>query len=256
MLLAMQRVITAFLLPPGIFVLLLLLCAGFFWRRCRWLAVCNGVLAVVLWLSSVGPVADRMIAPLEASAPLSDLSSGKVDAIVLLGGGINDGVPDLSGSGAPSEEMLARIVTAVRVYRKLQVPIVVAGGAPPEFKTPEALIVRRFLLDLGIPEERIVIEDQSRDTLENARNVAVICQKLDYDRLLVVTSAYHVRRARLAFASAGLEVEMFPANFQSAPARHYGWATWLPSVAAQATVWRAGREYIGLLYYRLALGLR
>lgn len=253
--LAIQRIITAFLLPPGLFVLVLVLSAFLAWRRYRWVAVCNGILGVALWIISAGPVADRLMAPLETGVHVESPGPGKMDAIVLLGGGIYDGVPDLSGLGAPGEDMLARIVCAVRAYRQQPVPIVVAGGSPPEFTTPEAVVVRRFLLDLGVPMEHIVLEDKSRDTLENARNVAVICKERDYRRLLVITSAYHVRRARLAFAAAGLEVAAIGANFRSATTRQYGWASWLPSAEPLETVWRAGREYIGLLYYRKVLGV-
>lgn len=253
---AVQRVITAFLLPPGLFVFLLLAAGLLLYRRRRRAALLLVFLGLLIWLTSIAPVADRIIAPLEQDALARSTQSTDADLIVLLGGGLYDGVPDLTGLGAPSEDMLTRIVCLLRVYRKLDLPVLVAGGAPPEFATPEAVVVGRFLRELGIPAERVLLEDQSRDTLENAVNVAAICKERGFRKPLVVTSAYHARRARLAFARAGLTVTVVPANFRSGVQRHYGWAALLPAAEPIETIWRAGREYIGLTYYRWVLGLK
>lgn len=254
--LAVQRVFTTFLLPPGIFVLLLVVSSLFFYHRQRNLAIFNVFLGVSLWLVSIGPIAAWIVAPLEKPVELIRIPTVKTDAIVLLGGGIYDGVPDLSGTSAPTEDMLSRIVCTVRLYRQLQIPILISGGTPPEFESPEALVVSRFLQEMGVPKEQIVIDDKSRDTRENARNVGVICKRQGFRNLIVVTSAYHARRVSLVFENYGLNVTIIPSNFRAGPKRNYGWAAYLPAAEPVETIWRAGREYIGLAYYELILILK
>ena len=89
--------------------------------------------------------------------------------IILLGGGIIDKVPDLSGFGIPSDDMLGRIVTAVRLQKKLHVPIIVSGGKVYKRGSAEAHIVKRFLVDLGVAESRIIVEDKSRNTFKKEK---------------------------------------------------------------------------------------
>ena len=88
---------------------------------------------------------------------------------MLLGGGVYGGAPDVRGVGFPSEEMLPRIVTAVRLQRRLGVPVVVSGGKVFDHSFAEAPVIGRVLADLGVPPGKVVLEGRSRDTSENAR---------------------------------------------------------------------------------------
>ncbi|MBT1072573.1 YdcF family protein [Pelotalea chapellei] len=247
-----QRIITSFLLPPGLIILLLLLSSFFFRNDCRRLSRINVFIALLLWLFSTPVFSDSLIGLLE-SQNSANVYDDHFDSIILLGGGIYEGVPDLNGTSAPTEDMLTRIVSAVRLYRRWKVPIIVSGGAPPEFTVPEAVVVRRFLLDMGVPEKHIILEIQSRDTMENAQNVAVICRMRGYVRPVVVTSAYHAKRASMAFNKASMKTTLAACNFRGATGRHYGWVTFLPSAEPIETSWRTIRESIGLVYYNLVL---
>ncbi len=247
-----QRIITSFLLPPGIIILLLLLSAFFSRNKCRKLSIFNLVIALLLWLFSIPVFSDSLIGLLEYQYS-TNISDKHFDSIILLGGGIYEGVPDLNGTSAPTEDMLSRIVCAVRLYRRWNVPIIVSGGAPPEFNVPEAVVVKRFLLDIGVPEEHVILEIKSRDTMENAQNMAAICSVKGYVNPVVVTSAYHARRTAIAFNRATMKITLVVSNFRSATGRHYGWVAYLPSAEPIETSWRALRECIGLVYYNLVL---
>ena len=75
----------------------------------------------------------------------------------------------LSGLGAPSDSYLTRIVTAVRFQKRLNIPIPVSGVGASKYRVAEYHIVKRFLTDLGVPAEEIIIEAKNRDTFENEK---------------------------------------------------------------------------------------
>lgn len=245
-----KKIVSAFLLPPGIFILLLT-GAGVVlsMRKKRAVGIFNLAMAALLWSLATVPVADMLMAPLER--PYADLKKPAGDVIVLLGGGIAEGVPDFSGKGAPSADMLSRIVTAVRLQRQLGVPIIVSGGRVYQNISSEAGIARRLLTDLGVSEKKIILEENSRDTFENARYTGEIIKNRGFERPIVLTSAYHLRRALYLFEKAGLRVTAFPANFRTASGRRYGWQDLLPSTGSLGTTSDALHEYLGLLYYRM-----
>jgi uncharacterized SAM-binding protein YcdF (DUF218 family) len=251
MILVIKKIVAAFLLPPGCLILLLMGCALFhFRRRAAGPALWFLLPALLLWGMSSAYVPQTLFASLERDLSIPARPAG--DVIVLLGGGVHDGVPDLSGSGAPSEPMLARLVTAVRLQRRLGVPVLVSGGAVFAGRSSEAPVDRRFMIDMGVPADKILIEDKSRDTMENAYFSKKILEREGLKRPLLVTSAVHMRRSVEAFRRAGLKVTPVPSSFRTAPGRPFIWADWLPSASALEDTSAALHEYLGLLYYTLA----
>lgn len=238
------------MLPPGIFILLLSFCGIWFLSRKRWkegVAIC--VIAISVWLISTIFFADVLFRELEGSYTIPKSPHG--DVILLLGGGLYDGAPDFSGIGAPGEEMMARIVTAVRLQKLLGIPVIVSGGTVFESQVnTEAAVVRRFLEDLGVPHEKIIEESKSRDTFENAEYTVKICSKFGYKRPVLVTSAFHMMRSVASFQNAGMKVLPFPANFRTWRNKIYGWQDFLPIGFEGSST--ALREYLGLLFYKFA----
>jgi uncharacterized SAM-binding protein YcdF (DUF218 family) len=188
---------------------------------------------------------------LERGYPLPAKPAG--DVILLLGGGVYEGVDDLSGKGTPTDGMLGRIVTAARLQKELHCPVIVSGGAVFEFETPEAPIDKRFLVDLGVPADRVIVEEKSRDTVENAIYSAQICAARGFRHPLLVTSAYHMRRSVIACRKSGLDVVPVPSSFRANAAKKYGWIHYLPNASALEETSTALREYIGLLFYALTM---
>lgn len=250
--LAVKKLITAFLIPPGLIIIILMILALWQVRSRRWKQ--GGAVflaAVLLWLSAMAPVADLLMGGLERDFPIPSKPSG--DVIILLGGGVRQDVADLTGKGSPSSDMLARVVTAVRLQKRLHLPILISGGALFEQKTPEAAIVKRFLVDLGVPDEQVLMEDRSRDTVENAIFSSRICAEHGFKRPLLVTSAYHMRRSVVAFGKQGMAVQPVPAAFQVEPGKKSHWLRYMPSADNLLQTATAFKEHIGLLYYYLAL---
>lgn len=245
----LKKILTPFLLPPGIFIVILL-CSGlwFLYRKQRKAGLLNLTIGLALWLFAILPVSNVLMHGLESKYHLPKDAQG--DVIILLGGGVYYGVPDLSGVGAPSEDMLSRIVTAVRLQKKLNVPVIISGGVVFSGHASEALIGKRFLVDLGVPADKIVMEENSRDTLENTRYTKEICERHQFKKPLLITSAYHMERAVWSFQKIGLEVTPFPANFHTHEGGQYSWHDFLPRDLRSA--YTALHEYLGLLFYKLS----
>jgi len=160
-------------------------------------------------------------------------------------------IPFLLHSRHPehSDDTLARVVTAVRLRKRLRVPVIVSGGAVFPWRKAEAPVVRRFLMDLGVSGDKILVDDKSRDTLENALDVKEICEKHQFRDPILVTSAYHMKRALLSFREFNMDAKPVPANFKTWD-RKYGWWDYLPGDLRIFMI--ACREYVGLLYYKAA----
>ncbi len=132
-----------------------------------------------------------------------------------------------------------------------QARIVFSGGAEtPTSGASEAAIAKQFFVSFGIAPDRISIEEQSRNTKENAQLTAQLIHPTSQSQWLLVTSAYHMPRAMSTFQSAGFNVIAFPVGW-----RTHGWRDfWWPATSATENLRRidvAAHEWIGLLAYRL-----
>lgn len=245
----LKKLLTPFIVPPGIFVLLLILSGFVFWRRKkRRAARLHLMLGILLWALTIAPVSDFMIRGLESDFKIPENPRG--DVIILLGGGVYEGAEDLTGTGVPSETMLARVITAVRLQKMLNIPVIVSGGSVFEDRKPEAPIVKRFLTDLGVRDNMVIMEGKSRDTIENARYSLEICTKAGYKEPILVTSAFHMKRSLMSFDKVGLKVIPFPAGFKTWAGKRYIWEDYLPHGLENIAI--ALKEYWGILFYKIA----
>ena len=247
----LKKTITAFILPPGIFILAIVLVSSVMVYRKRWkLGLVNLIVGLMLWALSTIPMANFLIHGLESDYSIPVNPAG--DVIILLGGGMIEGVPDLTGTSAPSPSTMGRIVSAVRLYKRLDVPIIVSGGRTyDDADSAGATIAKRFLMDLGVPDHLITVEDRARDTAQNARLTAAICRQQGFSKPILLTAAYHLKRARMAFDAAGMQVTVFPACFLGSRNIPYTWRHLLPQAGALQTSTHALHEYIGIFYYRM-----
>jgi len=212
------------------------------WRSCLTLAV------GVLYVFSIQRVSNALERHLEASAR-STMKEGVVyDGVVLLGGIVDVLVsePDRPRAyGANSERLLA---TYDLLRTGLAKEVVVSSG-----DGREAHVLRQQLIDWGIAPERVVIEDQSRNTRENAVESARVAREQGWKSILVVTSAFHMERALGCFKAVGLEVDALPVDQRGYdPARLSGsWQSWLPRVWNLAQSTHALHEMAGRVIYRV-----
>ena len=245
----LKKFLTPFLLPPGIFIVGLLCSGGWLlWKKNWGGALISASIGCLMWALSVVPISDTLIRGLESGYDIPQDPSG--DVIILLGAGVHGKAADLSGIGAPSEEAFGRLVTAVRLYNKLDVPIVVCGGQASKYGTAEAQVLGRFLIELGVSPDHVILEQHSRDTFENAKYAGQIVARFGFKAPLLVTSGYHMKRSVLSFNKVGMAVTPVPAGLKTGHQQIYGWNSYLPGNFKNVA--KAIKEYLGILFYRLA----
>lgn len=203
--LILLKVLYAWLLPPGIFILALLAVYCFSnkaKRNRRLLAV-----AVFMYLLSISVVSDNLVKPLEDRYTQPDLRELQhAQAIVVLAGGGYDGVPDFDGVGQNSADSMNRLAMGLRLHRVLHVPVILSGGRIFDDTETEANNMYRFLKACGVEERFLIKEDRSRNTTENAVFTKQICQEKGFESVIVVTSAYHMPRSVVLFERVGMKV--------------------------------------------------
>jgi len=240
----LKKLITYFLVPPGIFVLVLFL-LGAFQKRRRW-KYSLWAISLILWALSTAPISHFLLLPLEKEE-WAKVPKG-IDSLVILGGGIRDYAPDISGPGVLSEDSLVRIVLGARIYRESRLPIIVSGGIVAG-EVPEARIMKKFLVELGVPHHMIILEEESRDTEDNINGVKDICARMGFTRPAIITSAYHIKRTLLLAKNKGLDVSPLGTNFKTWPNRRFYSYHFLPNAGSLRDSALALKEYLGLLYY-------
>jgi uncharacterized SAM-binding protein YcdF (DUF218 family) len=199
----LKALIRSLLLPPASPLIVAIL-GALLLRRWRWV---GGVLLALglasLWLFATPVVADAL-ERLAEHYPALDLDQPtQAQAIVILGGGgARDYAPEYRGS-APEYVLLERLSYGAFVARRTGLPILVTG-APREAVTMQTSLVR----DFGAPVRWV--ENQSRDTFENARYTAQMLKPEGIRRVILITSSTHLWRAAHEFEDAGFEVVPAP----------------------------------------------
>jgi uncharacterized SAM-binding protein YcdF (DUF218 family) len=237
-------------LPPGsIFVLLLVGFGLSLWRFRRLGRIMLTLGILFLYLLSISPTADLLIGPLESRyQPLSPKGVPRIGTLVVLSGGAS-ATTDLPLSSRLTSSSTKRVLEAARLYGLMDQPtIVISGGSGNPFvEVSEAALMRELLLNLRIPDRRIVMEGKSSNTFENASGVKRLNLK---PPLILITSASHMDRALRVFR--GLDMSPLPA-----PCDYKGrWSVgdplrFFPSEGALAASTAAIYEYVGTFWYGL-----
>jgi uncharacterized SAM-binding protein YcdF (DUF218 family) len=247
---ALSAFFTTAFLSPVVFALLLAVAIALVASRKRvaalWLL---GATLFCLLALSTSPVRDALLRPLEQRYPAFPSVAPGVDAIVVLGGGVLDGAPDEGGRASLSAESLKRVAYGYTLFRSFGVPVIVSGGRVWKGAgQTEAEVASTALVRLGAPPALVIMEGNSRTTWENAREVSLILRARGARRIALVTSAYHMPRAMLAFRR--FEVPCIPAPTDYKV--RYGATAFvesLPRFQCLTDSFTAMREYAGIVQY-------
>lgn len=113
----------------------------------------------------------------------------------------------------PSPALRERLNKALQLYRMGKIHyFVLAGGLGDDEQQSEAHAMKTYLLQHGVPADKMILEDKSRNTKENLQNTKVILEKKPIDSLYLVTHDYHMYRALIYAKQAGLKVSPAPAH--------------------------------------------
>lgn len=246
----LHKILPVFVLPTGI--TLILIVAGLVLRR---RGLCWAGIAV-LWLASTPLVADALLRAAEGWQIRRPASAApESQAIVVLSGGRVEPPGDSRVSEWADPD---RFYGGVELYkaRKAKLLIFTGGWAPwiPAAR-PEGDLLTEYAAELGIPRDHILTTEKVSSTDEESRAVAALLAKhlgtKTAPRVLLVTSAFHMRRARMLFARAGIETVPFPVDFKVSAGKTIGLRDFLPNGGSLSKSEAGLREFYGLAYYSL-----
>ena len=216
----------SWILPPGIFIVAFFAVSAYCFKvkHDPKLAAVIAALTLMFYLLCTGFVAEKVMCSLESVyKPPSNVDDLNVDVIIMLGGGALPDMPDVDGVGTLCSSPASRVLAAVRLQRRLHVPILLSGGQVYSDTGAEAKIASRVLRSLGVDEKDIIVETKSINTTQNAKFSVEIMNERGLHRPLLVTSAFHMRRAVINFEQQGVEVIPYPTDYMvtHSPQFHY-----------------------------------
>jgi len=235
----------------AIFLLLAGLLAALLGRRKLFAA--GSVLAfLILALSAWTSLGAMMLNPLEQRFTRPPLPQ-KVNGIVVLGGGFEGAINLVRGGYELNSGGDRMVETAVLARRFPEAKVVVSGGTGELFLEGEgdAATAPRLLTALGVTADRLILENKSRNTYENAVFTKGLVTPKPGETWLLVTSAFHMPRSKALFDKAGFATVPWPVDYRTSGREGIGLFRDNPADSLQATT-MAIREWIGLFAYWLS----
>jgi uncharacterized SAM-binding protein YcdF (DUF218 family) len=206
----------------------------------------------VLGLLGFRAIPDALLRPLENRYPVPPAEA--VDrhvGIIVLGGALGHHDSFAAHGQVPLSEAAERMTVPVGLMRQHpRLELVFAGGEGRLLATgvPESALARVFYQQQGLHMARVRLEGGSRNTRENAQQVAKLLGERCNQPWLLVTSAWHMPRSLAEFEAVGCRVTPYPVDFwtgDSTPLTEY-------SLTGSLLRWQTAlHEWLGLLVYGL-----
>jgi len=245
--------LTLFVIPQNLCLALLglaVLCLLLRLRRTASLFAMAGLTWVLAW--SLPATSIWLGGILENAYPPADpQQTAQADAIIVLGGNTANNRRNWF-LAYDKDTAISRLDTAEMLYKSGKAPLLLLSGGALEGHVSEAQGLAYQLRQRGIPEQAMILENESRNTYENALYSKRFMEQHGLNTALLVTSALHMPRSIAVFTQQGMHV--FPAGN---PGQIYlsdtenGLSKWLPNLRALEASRSILKEYIGLAVYRL-----
>lgn len=243
----LTNLLATFLLPPANCMVLALVGILLLNRRPRLARFLLFFSVALLWLFSAHAFNRWMLQPLEQAFPAWD-GKTPAEAVVVLGAGRYRAAPEYGGGDDVSSRGLERLRYGAMLAKELQLPMLLSGGKPDADGVSEARAMQTAL-QRDFRFSAHWLEENSRNTEENARESAALLQRAGVRRIVLVTHAWHMPRAMLAFSNRGLEVVPAPMGYVAT--RSTGFLDYLPRADGLNDGALVLREWIGLGWYSL-----
>ena len=199
-------------------------------------------------------ISAKILAPLEGRYPALlhpgtvswQESAGNTSPkwIVVLGGGhVSD--PRLPVVSQINPSALGRVIEGVRLYKAIPGSRLLLSGGKVYDPVPEADVMARITVILGVNPHDITRERHSRDTEEEA---VFIAKLVGEKKFILVPSAAHMPRAVALFKKQGLNPIPAPADYQVKVAQGHGPDWFFPAAGALQQTKTAWHEYLGLTW--------
>jgi uncharacterized SAM-binding protein YcdF (DUF218 family) len=218
------------------------------WRKLALAMLWTGLVA--LGLLGFQAIPDALLRPLENRHPIpAEESINRHVGIIVLGGATNHPDSFVAHGQVPLGEAAERMTVPVGLLRQHpKMELVFSGGEGRLVTTgvTESELARVFYKEQGVNMAQVKLEDGSRNTRENAQQVAKLLGDRCKSPWLLVTSAWHMPRSMAEFEAVGCNVTAYPVDFRT------GDTTSLSeySMAHSLLRWQVAlHEWLGLLVY-------
>ncbi|WP_373480162.1 YdcF family protein [Geminocystis sp.] len=257
----LSKLLPLFLYPLGLVFLLLIISLILWWKYPRWLPIPLIISCVIIFIGGNYYVSNLLVKSLEWQYISTADDLPKAEAIVILGGGIKSMIPprpmiDVAEQGD-------RVIYGAKLYKMGKSSLIIpTGGRIPwrggDNLPSEADDMTELLFFFGIPESAIIKESNSFNTYDNAVNTRKILEKLNLNRILLVTSAIHMPRSVKIFEKQNLIVIPAPTDYlvtQKDFQLEDNWQSTLLNLFPDSyyldNTTLAIKEYIGMVVYKL-----
>lgn len=212
-----SKIIWTLIRPDAWIVFAVLIALWALWcRRQRLLQWVLTGLGLFVTLIALFPLGAWLLAPLEDSYP-PQTAPEHVDGLIILGGFEDFAAQELSRQFAvgPAADRIFEGLALARRFPQAQVVLSGGSGDPRRPDYAGADVAYAHAIALGFAKDRFVIEETSRNTYENAVNTLAMVQIAEGDTWLLVTSAFHMRRAMGIFCAQGVRLVPYPVDYIS-----------------------------------------
>lgn len=243
------KIFNYIIFPPALFIIILFI-ALFFISKSRIKTVLIIIADIILiYALSIEPVKNLILSPLEDFAPPLNLNEkNRAEYIVVLGGGTLDISPEEYGKGSLTADTMKRTLYGIYLAGIYHLPVIFSGGRLNEDQPEsEADIALRIMSRFTYGKIKLIKEDRSRTTFENAEYIK---NTFNPEKIILVTSAYHMKRSIYSFIRAGISCIAAPTDYK-VDRSGYNATSFVPKTGELDDVYKGLKEYAGLLFYRL-----
>jgi uncharacterized SAM-binding protein YcdF (DUF218 family) len=206
---------------------------------------------LILIFCSVPIISNKLIFYLEKDYSLQSVKDvTNADAIVVLSGMIST-INSKEKLSYEFNDSIDRILSGIDLFKedKASFLILTNGKMPWSVGIPEGEYLKDFSIKYGIPEDRILLTDNVQNTDQEAISVKKLL-KTNEANIILVTSAFHMPRAKKVFEAANIKVIPFAVDFKT-PIKKITIIDFIPSANSLKDTSHFFREMIGRLYYNL-----
>ena len=246
-----EKILSLTLLSPlPIILILIIIGIGNIFKRRKKSGLILIILGIFMYMGSTDSFINKILYRLENTYSViseEDLQKGEV--YVLLGGGI---ITTTGEGNIPGLMPSVRLMKVAEYYKKYPKKIYISGGSPLQNQDSESAVYQRELVLLGVESKDIIIEEKSRNTKENAVFIREKLNKNNIKNIILITSAFHMKRSMNIFEKNLGEIGIIPApcNFLASREKEncfYYIPKYYNFLKFQVLVW----ETIGNFYYKI-----
>ena len=241
----LHKILPLFASPLFLIILFIILGIIFKSKKIHLLAL------TILIFCSLPIISNKLINYLEKDyAPQDTSTADRADAIVVLSGIVKTIKADNKLKYEFSDGV-DRILSGIDLFKDDKAPLLILtkGQLPWSMGISEGEYLKNFAIKFGVPEESILLTENAQNTDQEAKAVKKLFNK-NKIRVILVTSAFHMPRAKKVFVASNIKVIPFAVDYKSVEQK-ITFMDFIPSADSLNAISFVVRELIGRLYYNL-----